>query len=76
VPANVSVVQLPAYSPELNPVENLWHSLKSHFWSNRTYDDYEALEAAAIAAWRKAVLDAALMQTVCAAPYLNRATSE
>lgn len=76
LPANVSVVQLPAYSPELNPVENLWHYLKSHFWSNRVYADYEALEAAAIAAWRKAVLDAALMQTVCAAPYLARATSE
>lgn len=76
LPANVSVLQLPAYSPELNPVENLWHYLKSHFWSNRTYDDYEALETAAIEAWKKAVLDAALMQTVCAAPYLNRATSE
>ncbi len=76
LPANVSVVQLPAYSPELNPVENLWHYLKSHFWSNRAYDDYEALESAAIAAWRKAVLDAALMQTVCAAPYLSRATSD
>lgn len=76
VPSNVSVLQLPAYSPELNPVENLWHYLKSHFWSNRAYADYEALETAAIEAWRKAVLDAALMQTVCAAPYLNRATSE
>ncbi len=76
LPANVSVLQLPAYSPELNPVENLWHYLKSHFWSNRAYADYEALETAAIAAWRTAVLDAALMQSVCAAPYLNRASSE
>jgi len=76
LPANVSTLQLPAYSPELNPVENLWHYLKSHFWSNRAYEDYDALEAAAIAAWRAAVLDAALMQSVCAAPYLNRATSE
>jgi transposase len=76
VPRNVSVVQLPAYSPELNPVENLWHYLKSHFWSNRAYDDYDALESAAVQAWRKAVLDAALMQTVCAAPYLKRATSQ
>ena len=39
-------------------------------------DDYDALEAAALAAWRRAVLDAPLMQTVCAAPYLDRATSE
>jgi transposase len=50
VPENISLVQLPAYSPELNPIENLWHYLKSHFWSNRAYDDYEALEEAAMAA--------------------------
>jgi hypothetical protein len=35
VPANVTIIQLPPYSPELNPMENLWHYLKSHFWSNR-----------------------------------------
>jgi transposase len=74
VPPNVTLLKLPAYSPELNPVENLWHYLKSHFWSNRSYDDYTALEEAAVDAWRTAVLDAALMKTVCAAPYLERAT--
>ena len=25
---------LPPYSPELNPVENLWHYLRSHYWAN------------------------------------------
>ena len=75
VPENVSLVQLPAYSPELNPIENLWHYLKSHFWSNRTYKDYDALEQAAVTAWRKAVLDENLVKSVCAAPYLNHATS-
>ena len=24
IPENVTIVELPAYSPELNPVENLW----------------------------------------------------
>jgi transposase len=75
VPDNVTVVTLPAYSPELNPIENLWHYLKSHSWSNRAYDDYDALEEAAVDAWQKAALDADLMKTVCAAPYLERATS-
>jgi transposase len=74
VPDNVTVVTLPAYSPELNPIENLWHFLKSHFWSNRAYSDYDALEDAAAAAWRMAALDADLMKSVCAAPYLERAT--
>ncbi len=69
VPQNITLIQLPPYSPELNPIENLWHYLKSHFWSNRSYEDYDALESAAIAAWRTAVLDTDLMKTVCAAPY-------
>jgi transposase len=76
VPEYVTLVQLPPYSPELNPIENLWHYLKSHFWSNRTYADYDALENAAMTAWRKAVLDIDLMQTVCAAPYIERVTSD
>ena len=75
VPENVTLVRLPPYSPELNPIENLWHYLKSHFWSNRAYDDYDALEQAAVDAWEKAVLDPELMKTVCAAHYLNRADS-
>jgi transposase len=75
VPDNVTVVTLPAYSPELNPIENLWHYLKSHCWSNRAYDDYEALEQAAVDAWMKVALDAELMKTVCAATILDRATS-
>lgn len=75
VPPNVTIIQLPAYSPELNPIENLWHYLKSHFWSNRAYDDYDDLEQAAIDAWQQAVLDADLMKTVCAAPYAEGATS-
>ncbi len=76
VPENITVVELPPYSPELNPIENLWHYLKSHFWSNRSYDDYDALEAAAMDAWRRAVLDQQLVKSVCAAPYLDRATSD
>ena len=74
VPANVTLVKLPPYSPELNPIENLWHYLKSHYWSNRNYADYDALEAAAMTAWQKVVLDEDLMKTVCAAPKLERAS--
>lgn len=76
VPANITLVQLPPYSPELNPIENLWHYLKSHFWSNRAYANYQELEEAAMKAWQQAVLNQQLIQSICAAPYLNRATSD
>jgi transposase len=73
VPENITLLQLPPYSPEFNPIENLWHYLKSHCWSNRVYEDYEALEDAAIDAWQQVVLNEELMKSVCAAPYLKRA---
>lgn len=73
VPGNITLVSLPPYSPELNPIENLWHYLKSHFWSNRVYADFDALMEAAETAWRSACLDTDLMKTVCNAPYAERA---
>jgi transposase len=67
MPANISPIQLPAYSPELNPIENLWHYLKSHHWSNRAYTNHEELEFAVMDAWHRSVLDTELMKTVCSA---------
>ena len=65
MPENVTVVHLPAYSPELNPVENLWQNLRSHYRANQSYANYDALRYAAIDAWQKSVLDADLIKSVC-----------
>lgn len=66
VPANLTLVHLPPKSPELNPVENLWHYLRSHYWSNRFYETWEDLKAAATEAWRRVCLAPQLVKTVCA----------
>src|SRR3954469_14689027 len=71
VPANVSLIGLLPYSPERNPVENLWHYLRSHHWSHRVYEDYEALRDAATESWRAVCLDPEKIRSICAAPYLN-----
>src|SRR3954468_4052240 len=71
VSGNVSLIGLLPYSPELNPVENLWHYLRSHHWSHRVYLDYGALRDAATVAWRAICLDPEKIRTICAAPYLN-----
>jgi len=65
VPANISLVQLPPYAPELNPIENLWHYLRSHYWANRKYADYTALEAAAMHAWQHTCLNNEIIRSVC-----------
>lgn len=71
VPDGITILLLPAYSPELNPVENLWHYMRSHYLSNRVYADYDALLEAGTTAYRRLTPD--LLRTVCACPYLERA---
>lgn len=71
LPEGVTVLLLPPYSPELNPVENLWHYLRSHYLSNRAYDGYDHLFDATTEAYRK--LTPEVLRTVCACPYLTRA---
>jgi transposase len=66
VPANVTLVLLPPKSPELNPVENLWHYLRSHHWSNRLYPTWADLKQAAVAAWRAVGLVPELIKSICA----------
>lgn len=70
-PDGITALLLPAYSPELNPAENLWHYLRSHYLSNRIYEDYDELLIAGTNAYRQ--LTPELIRTVCACPYLERA---
>ena len=72
VPENVSLIGLLPYSPELNPVENLWHYLRAHYWSHGVYPDYDTLLAVATETWRKVCLNPETIRSVCAAPYLER----
>jgi transposase len=51
VPENISLLPLPRYSPELNPVENVWEFLKQNFLSNRVFASYEAIVDACCKAW-------------------------
>jgi hypothetical protein len=51
IPGNVTLLPLPPYSPELNPVENVWQYLRQNFLANRTLDDYDAVLDACCDAW-------------------------
>jgi transposase len=71
VPANVSLIQLPPYSPELNPVENLWHYLRAHHWSNRPYEGYKGLEREAIRSLCAVCEDPEGLKSICNADYVK-----
>lgn len=69
VPDNITILFLPPYSPELNPIERLWAYLRGHFLSNRAYDDYDHLLDAGAEAWQR--LTPQRLRSVCACSYLT-----
>jgi hypothetical protein len=46
VPANMRIVLLPPYSPELNPAEHLWEALREDWFANTVFHDLDAVEDA------------------------------
>lgn len=46
---NKQIIFLPPYSPELNPIENFWHTLKH--WLRMNIRDYDSLDDAISAAF-------------------------
>ena len=55
VPKNLTLLKLPPYSPELNPIENIWQYLKNNFLNNVIIEDYEAIVDACCIAWNKLI---------------------
>ena len=68
VPDNISLLYLPPYSPELNPVERLWAYLRSHYLSNTVHCDYDRLLLAGRNAWNE--ITTSQFSTICATSWI------
>jgi transposase len=42
IPDNISLIPLPPYSPELNPAEQIWNTLRRDYFANRVFDSLDA----------------------------------
>ena len=71
VPSNVTLVPLPPYSPELNPVERVWLYLRERYLSHRMLDDYEAVLEAVCRAWNRLLDETGRLTSLTAYPYLT-----
>ena len=72
VPENITLVPLPAYSPELNPVERVWLYLKQRFLSLRLHNDYKAIVSAASKAWKRLHRDTGRLASLTAYPWIMK----
>ena len=62
---NVSILPLPAYAPELNPVEQLWQQLKQRHLSNRCFNNYDDIVDACCTAWNTTTNQLGFIQSLC-----------
>ena len=72
MPADVTLVPLPAYSPELNPVERVWLYLRERRFLSHRVDGYGAVLDAACRAWNALAAEPGRLASLTAYPYLIR----
>lgn len=53
IPGNITIVALPAKSPELNPQENVWAFMRDNWLSNRVFTRYDDIVDHCAYAWNK-----------------------
>jgi transposase len=76
IPDNVTLVALPPYSPELNPVERVWLHLRERFLSLQLFADYDAIVDACCRAWNSFAANIKHAQSLCLYPWIKSVISK
>lgn len=64
VPDNISLVRLPPYAPELNPIENVWAYLRGTKLAHRLFNSYDDIVDACCDAWNSFLADQKIVQSI------------
>ena len=71
LPENISLLFLPPYSPELNPIEQVWHFLKQHFLSNRVFKNLDDILESCCNAWNRFINKPSRVKSLCSRKWAN-----
>ena len=73
VPANITLMHLPPYSPELNPAELLWREQRSKGLSNRVFKTYVDLEQSVSDTWMQLETNQERLKSLCCFSWIQSA---
>lgn len=62
---NVSILKLPPYSPELNPIEQVWQWMRQNELANRCFKNYDDIVEQVSRAWNSFRGDVHRIKTMC-----------
>jgi transposase len=69
VPDNISLIHLPPYAPELNPVENVWAYLRANKLAITVFDTYDDIVDACCKAWNFFANDSSAIASITTRPW-------
>jgi transposase len=72
VPGNLSLIFLPPYSPELNPVERVWLFLRGRYLSLRLFADLDSIFEGCRNAWNRLLDEPGRLASLTNYPYLRK----
>ena len=64
IPDNISLLKLPPYSPELNPIENVWAYLRGTKLAHRLLNTYDDITNACCEAWNSFLADPKTIRSI------------
>ena len=62
---NLTILKLPPYSPELNPIEQVWSWLRQHHLANRCFKGYEDIVESVSHAWNSFINNREAVRKLC-----------
>ncbi|WP_333473932.1 IS630 family transposase [Shewanella nanhaiensis] len=68
---NLTMLKLPPYSPELNPIEQVWDWMRQHHLVNRCFSNYEDIVEQCSQAWNSFISDISTVKTLCNRSWIN-----
>lgn len=67
---NITILNLPPYSPEINPAEQLWKYLRQNFLNNRVFQSLDAMVGHVCEAWRTLTMEK--VRELCGYPWIPK----
>lgn len=63
--SNLTIIHIPPYSPELNPIEQVWQWLRQNELANRCFANYEDIVNSVCSAWNSFCEDTNRVISLC-----------
>jgi len=64
VPRNITLIRLPPYAPELNPIENVWEYLRGNKLAITVFESYDDIVDKCCQAWNFFANDKAVVASI------------